>query len=218
MALSAVGTATASAAKPLELVGEGGASAKGTTFTGKFTGKEILWYAEDKAEIGCGTGSTAAGEVTASKTLESTIVFKGCQVHGETTTCNTAGRLAGEVVAPFSVSVVWLNKTNEEFALLFSLPKAVNMECGSPGSKLSMIGSFLMKVPARIEEPKTSFAFISKVEELKHYTQNPSEYENEEGKKVKAQLEIDRNSKAFEPIAMQFEETTTFAKSVEFRD
>jgi hypothetical protein len=182
LALSAVATATASAALP-ELVNGKGEELVSKKFSGEVKEKMIFEIAGRGSEE-C-QKSAFSGEVKGTKGGEATLTLH-CAA-----SCHTPGSKEGEIRFPVSVNLVWLNKANEEIALLLSIRGAVDLEdyCWaytmSSEFPLETSGSFLIRVSPK-NTLKTEYRFVVK---QKGSRQEPSEYENEIGEKVKAQLE-----------------------------
>jgi|HubBroStandDraft_4_1064222.scaffolds.fasta_scaffold38028_2 hypothetical protein len=182
LALSAVASATASAALP-EIVNSKGEALIKKKFTGEVTERMI-------DEIN-GRGSEEcqklafAGEVKGTKGGEGTLTLH-CSGG-----CHTKGLKEKEMKFPVSVNLVWLSKAKEEAALLLSIPGVADFEgyCWSDTMPsqfpLEVSGSLLIRV-SPTNKLGTEYRFLVK---QKNGRQEPSEYENEAGEKVKAQLE-----------------------------
>lgn len=200
LALTAVATATASAALP-ELVNSKGAELVKKNFTTgghkAALGLEIFKHGHETcAEL------SFAGEVKGTKGGEATLTLH-C-IAG----CRTKGAKEKEIKLPLSVNLVWLSKAKESIALLFSIPGTVDLEKYCWGTETSSLfplelsGSFLVPVAAR-NELRTEYTLDPS---QKKSVQEPDEYENEAGGKVKAQLETTESlSSEWKNLAMGIE-------------
>ena len=179
LALSAVATATASAALP-EIVNSKGEELVKKKFTGEVTEKmtfEVVGQGTEECEK-----LSLAGGVKGTKGGEATLTLH-CFA-----TCHTSGSKEKEIKLPVSVNLVWLNKATERIALLISIPGVVKLEgdCWSGyGAPFELSGSFLIRVGGT-NKLSTEYNLLT---EQKKGIQEPDEYENEAGEKVKAQLE-----------------------------
>lgn len=186
-ALSAVATATASAALP-ELVNGKGEELVNKKFTGEVTEK-MIFQIEGKGTERC-EEYAYAGEIKGTKGGEATLTLH-CSG-----SCHTKGAKEKEIKFSVSASLVWLSKSKESIALLLSIPSVVDLE-GYCWSKimpsqypLELSGSLL--IPVRLtNELKTEYRFAAQQKEGR---QEFSEYENEAGEKVKAQLETNEST------------------------
>jgi hypothetical protein len=182
------------------------------TFTATFSGEHAFrWLPQGGVnEIACKKAS-ATGEVTGAKTLATTDVLNGCRPGGEPfyPGCENT-QVESEIVAPFSVTLVYLSKAKKELALLYSVPKELAFHCLT--AKEQVFGSFL--VPVVANKSSTTYTLVAKASEV---GQEPSEYENEAGVKVKALLEVSEEGKARQPLLTHFEESVTFAEAAEFK-
>jgi hypothetical protein len=184
LALSAVASATASAALP-EIVNSKGEELVKKKFTGEVHGTDAVgleisghgWEPCEELSFAGGVKGTKGGEATL--TLH-------CVA-----TCHTKSSKEKEIKLPVSVNLVWLNKAKENIALLLSISGVVDLEgyCWAytmPSQfPLELSGSLLVPVGAT-NELGTEYTLTPKQNESR---QEPDEYENETGGKVKAQLE-----------------------------
>jgi|HubBroStandDraft_4_1064222.scaffolds.fasta_scaffold180985_2 hypothetical protein len=184
LALSAVATATASAALP-EIVNSKGEELVKKKFTGEVHGTDAVGL-----EIS-GRGSeqceelSFAGGVKGTKGGEATLTLH-CVA-----SCHTKSSKEKEIKLPVSVNLVWLNKATERIALLLSISGVVDLEDYCWGYTmpsqfpLELSGSLLVPAGAT-NKLGTEYTLTPKQKESR---QEPDEYENEAGGKVKAQLE-----------------------------
>ncbi len=119
LALSAVATATASAALP-EIVNSKGEELVKKKFTGEVTGTMIDEINGEGAEE-C-QKLTFAGEVKGTKGGEGTLMLHCAG------SCHTKGLKEKEMKFSVSVNLVWLSKAKEEAALLLSIPSVADFE------------------------------------------------------------------------------------------
>jgi hypothetical protein len=210
-AFGAVGTAVASAALP-EIVNKEGKELVKKKFTGTVTGKVILGTSDTGEQFEfCKTGS-AAGEIAGLSGGKVTTTFHACEfgLRGE---CQSAGsKNAGEIVLPMSIKLVYLNRAKKEAALLYSLPSAgISMECEGNAAKLS--GAFLVGL-GTVNKLSTKYVLTAKGHK---WTQEPSEYENEKGEKVKATPKFWFVGESEGEASLQFTEGVVFEEEVEFK-
>ncbi len=212
LALSAVATATASATLP-EIVNSKGEALGKKKFTGEVTERMIDEIngrgAEECQKL------AFAGEIKGTKGGEGTLTLHCAG------SCHTKGLKEKEMKFSVSVNLVWLNKAKEEAALLLSIPGVADVEdyCWSnpmPSQfPLEVSGSLLVQVSTN--KLGTEYRFLLKQKSGK---QEPSEYENEAGEKVKAQLEttasLYTNWKNL-PLGLQDAFPMTFEEAAEFK-
>ena len=182
LALSAVASATASAALP-EIVNSKGEALVKKKFTGEVTERMIDEIngrgAEECQKL------AFAGEIKGTKGGEGTLTLHCAG------SCHTKGLKEKEMKFSVSVNLVWLNKAKEEAALLLSIPGVADVEdyCWSnpmPSQfPLEVSGSLLVPVSTKTNWARNIAFCLNR----KSGKQEPSEYENEAGEKVKAQLE-----------------------------
>ena len=136
--------------------------------------------------------------------------------------CQTKGAKEGEIRLPVSASVVWLNKANERIALMLSLPGVVDLEgfCWEREAYphlLELSGSLLIPVE-RSNELAKEYHFSAK---QKKGVQEPNEYENEAGEKVKARVEstylVYGEGWKDEPMGFETEFPIKFEEEAEFK-
>ncbi len=211
LALSAVASATASAALP-EIVNSKGEELVKKKFTGEVTERMV-----DEIN-GEGTEEcqklTFTGEVKGTKGGEGTLTLH-CSGG-----CHTKGLKEKEMKFSVSVNLVWLKKAKEEAALLLSIPGVADFEgyCWSQitASQLpfEVSGSFLVPV-SPTNKLGTGYRFLLKYQNGD--IQEPSEYENEAGEKVKAQLETSSPSWKNRPLGLAAAFPMTFEEAAEFK-
>jgi hypothetical protein len=192
-ALSAVAAASASAALP-EIVNKEGKALVKDKFS--VSGDEERFQAVDfhindvgKIQIYC-EKTAVTGKFGGLKTGETTFTLKSCKGDEKCTGVTETGekRPVGEIVIPFSLTLVYTDKASKELALLFKPPEGLLITCN--GTEYRMYGGFL--VP--IEQDDVNY--LLKVGEKLWLNpkwgggQKPKQYENEKGEKVETYLKI----------------------------
>jgi hypothetical protein len=184
-AMSAVGVASASAALP-EFVP---ASGEKFPITVEFNGYTTGSYFESTGGAkwpGC-SGLKAKGEITSTKATSLTVEVKGCKQG--ITECNTVG--AGKETEVFSGtgSLVYIKKATIQVGTVLKLTEA-EIRCGKLPIKIR--GSVVIPVtPINI---KTSTLDLTIHKSAKIGVQEFTEYENENGEKKGAYLELNAGS------------------------
>lgn len=142
-ALSAVASATASAAEP-ELVNTKGEALVKKNFSAKGGAGELT--TKSNGAIKC-KEAKAEGEVTGLKTAKSTTTFSGCEFSG--IKCNTTGAKEGLIVTPLEGRLVYeVVKATLEPAFLFKVTN-FTIECTAL-QKLAVEGEILVLItPAK---------------------------------------------------------------------
>jgi hypothetical protein len=210
LALGGVATASASAALP-ELVNSKGAELVKKQFKGE-SSQRMIFEAQVGGDQEC-EKLLLAGGVKGTKGGEATLTLNCAG------SCHTKGAKENEMKLPVSVNLVWLSKAKETVALLLSLPGVVDLEgyCWGrdafPPHLFELSGSFL--VPINVIN-KLSTAYTLSVKQKKGI-QEPDEYENEAGEKVKAQLRATNEAFKNQPIAFANEFPLKFEEEAEFK-
>jgi hypothetical protein len=184
VALSALATATASAALPEFVPTAGKFPVKFTDTSGAGTLETVGGH-----KVTCKADSST-GEFTGAKTNKETFIFTGCESLGFK--CNSAGAAAGEIRTNAIASLlVYINKAKKEVGMDLS-PEVVGglfaeFSCGGVET-LKVRGSVIAPVTKVNTAKQASFKLTAKASKG---VQKPTEYENEAGKKVKDILETE---------------------------
>lgn len=208
LAISAFATATASAALP-ELVNAEGKELVKKKYTA--TGGKGKFQTEKNGTIEC-SKSTATGEVTGPKTGTTTVTFTGCAFSG--ISCKTSGAKAGEIITKATSKLVYVKKETKETGLDLEATEST-IECTAL-QKLKVRGS-VIGVVTPINTVTSELTLTFKETSGK---QEPSEYENEEGKKVKDITEAEGSGLKtfkFEPSGLSLTDTLKFEEAVEVK-
>jgi hypothetical protein len=181
--------------KPLLKSGKGGSlsktkytSSRGTTTFETISGSKIT----------C-TTSSGKGAVTDTEEGTSEITFAGCEGFGAK--CQTSGASEGDILLNADYSVVYINMLKNEAGFLLKFTEAT-VDCGTNcpkmvQEKLKLRGSAMDSALPVNKEITPSEALTLNLSQSKG-VQAISEYENEEGGKVKASIELEGSgSKAF---------------------
>ncbi|HXN37326.1 MAG TPA: hypothetical protein VN892_04755 [Solirubrobacteraceae bacterium] len=183
LVLGAVASASASAALPEFVHGEGEAFPISLSFSSKsvstvFEGPGFL------SQPGC-NGASFSGEVTAAKSVSLTTEFEGCRLDA-TNICSTKGAAAGHVVLPWSGTLVYIDKATKQVGIVLKLTEKLIFECGSWSAPIK--GSILIPVtPINTKTSKLGVAIHhGKAEGQPEY----KEYENEKGEVEKTHFEV----------------------------
>lgn len=201
-------------------VKKGGGAVVKNKFTGVGTsssGKYILETGKN-GNIEC-TSLSARGEVQSTTEAESTVTFTGCTALS-IANCKTEGaKGANEIVTRVSIRLRWLlGGIGSKVGLLISLLGAnspVTINCLSGAQILKVRGTFIVPVKT-FKVPALKYTFAAK---QKKGVQEPLEYENEAGEKIKNTLETEGTKGkvfAFEKSGEEAQEEATFEEEVEF--
>lgn len=129
----------------------------------------------------CGS-SSGTGELTGAKTATIAFKFTGCGVNRAS--CTTSGDNEGEITTPsLPAELVYLSKEKHEAGLVVNYQQtdlaAWECEAGSPGG---IHGSIIVPIsPVNTSTTSHTLDFVGK-----EGTQQPTSYENAEGKKASA--------------------------------
>ncbi len=187
---------TANEARKPRLRGAKGESLVKKSYTSK--SGSVTLEAVGGSKVTCSADS-GDGEATGSSTGTSTITFTGCE--GFSQKCYTAGAALGEVVIDGNYTLAFVNGAEDEVGLLLELAEAT-IECGTvcpkmTSEKLKLRGTAIALTTPVDEEVTPSSKFKVAFSQSKG-VQSPTEYENEEGSKVKAIVELEGSgSKTF---------------------
>jgi hypothetical protein len=159
--------------------------------------------------VKCKAG-TASGVETSKTEGEQTITYKECKSSVEGVSCNSPGQGSG-VIELKEVKLSTLPaKFPGDMPLTYIL-RASATECA--GVKGEIKGSYLSPVPSE-GKLSTTYTFVSKQTKG---VQEPSEYENTKGEKVKFAFEAALSgSELFEKAGVSGIEEFTFEESAEF--
>jgi hypothetical protein len=185
----------------------------------KFTSKSggSTFETAGGAKMACSAG-TNKGEATGTNSGTLTITFTGCE--GFAAKCSTAGAAEGEVVLSAKYQIAFSNLAEEKpvFVVEFT---SVSIECGTPCPKMIDEKLKLHGVALGVATPANKVINPTEVLTLT-FSQTkgvPSvkEYENEEGKAVKAVLELEGSgSKSFgEQAGLSDTDELTFEEAAE---
>jgi hypothetical protein len=221
--MSAVGVASASAALPELVNKEGKALVKD-----KFSAEEISrvefytdWSGGVKFEC---EKAAVAGDFNGLKTGEATFTLKTCKedagVGGKCTGWENGKHreVAGEIVIPFSLTLVYTKKASKELALLFNLKETSSFVCG--GSEFKLHGGFLVPIPQGdvnklLEVGKGPF-LDARYTTSGEGEQEVKQYENEKGEKVETYLKVSEEKDEV-PSPVSFEMRAAFEEAMEFK-
>ncbi len=201
LALSAVASATASAALPEQSPTSGTFTISSGAGTFETLKKESVKCTKDKG----------TGEITGAKTDKSKITFEGC-TGPFGVKCNSTGEAAGNIKIEINSEVVYLNKATKSTGEKLALASEVEIKCTALAT-LKVRGATLCPVTP-INTKATVFTITCKQTSGK---QEFREYENEKGEKVKAITETSKNGGAFEESGLQDTDTLTFAAESEIK-
>jgi hypothetical protein len=224
--MSVVGVAGASAALP-ELVNKEGKALVKDKFSAKMTGgKAVEFYTDWAGEVKfyCETAAVA-GDFSGLKTGEATFTLKTCKsnggVGGKCTGVEKGKKreVVGEMVIPFSLTLVYTKKASKELALLFSLKETSSFVCA--GSEFKLHGGFLVPIP----QGDVNYLFeVGKGPFLDaRYTasgegeQEVKQYENEKGEKVETYLKLSTAEGTEVKSPVSFETEAAFEEEMEFK-
>jgi len=199
-AICAVTSASASAALPEQVPA-----------SGKLTISSGASVFETKAgeKVSC-TKDSGSGEITGAKTSTGTVTFESCTATfaGLKFKCST-GSTEGNIVTELKNELVYINKAKKEVGLDSVLAKELTIKCGG-FETLKVKGSTICPISPINSKTKTLTLTCTQ----KKGVQEPTEYENEKGEKVKDITETKGEglkSFAFEPSGLQSTETLTLA-------
>jgi hypothetical protein len=209
-ALSAIASATASAALP-EIVNKEGKTLVKNKYTSK-SGKATLETGKNGAVI-C-SASTDKGETTGVKTGVSTVTFTGCESTG--IKCSSSGAKSGEIVSKATSQVVYeLNSKKEKEAALLLVAEEATIKC-SAFQTLKVKGSVLgLLSPINKLSKELTLTFLQT-----KGAQASTEYGNEGEEMKKAVTETKGEGLktfAFEPSGLETVDTLTFEEEVEVK-
>jgi hypothetical protein len=221
--MSVVAAASASAALPELVNKEGKALVKDKFSAESETYVEIYTDWSGGVKFECGTGAVA-GDFNGLKTGEATFTLKTCKedngVGGKCTGIEKGKERekAGEMVIPFSLTLVYTKKASKELALLFNLKESSSFYCG--GSEFKLHGGFLVPI---IQGNVNKLLEVGKDLYLDaRYTtsgdgeQEVKQYENEKGEKVETYLKVSQGgTEVNSPVSFELE--TAFEEAVEFK-
>jgi len=201
LAMTAV--ASASAALPEQSPAEGTFEVSSKAGTFETVGKE---------KVEC-TGAKGSGKLTGAKTDTSKVTFEGCKAKDIiSVSCSTKGAKSGDIETEIDSELVWKSKAKEEVLEKLTLAKEVEIECTSL-VKIKVKGTTLCPVSPVNKKTKTVTLACTQ----SGGKQNPEEYENEKGEKVKAITESSKNGGKFEQSGLQSEETLTLSTEGEIK-
>lgn len=195
---------------------------KGGTLTKKaFTGTSGATTIEAKegSQLTC-TADTGKGEASAESTGTAKLTLTGCQAFGEK--CRTAGAAEGEVALSANYKLAYTNGAEGEGGLVFELTEAT-IECGATNCEgkvaqtLKLRGAVIGGATPINEEVVLPSKFRIAFSQTKG-VQKPTEYEKEEGAKVKAILELSGSGKkafGFEQAGLASTEELLFEEAAE---
>jgi hypothetical protein len=216
-AMSAVAAASASAALPELVNKEGKALVKNKLTTEIEKGEGAVTFKETTANqfsVECGTAAVT-GKFTGLKAGETTYTLTNCKGLGGK--CTEAGKATGEMVFPFSLSLVYTSKASKELALLFTLHEGVSFAC--EGVKFTILGSFLVPIPGYDTNKLFATREYLRLEakESGRGIQQVTKYENEKGEKVETYLEISQAGAENHQTSARFEADSLFEEGWEFK-
>jgi hypothetical protein len=223
--MSAVGVAGASAALP-ELVNKEGKALVKDKFSAKITGAKAVEFYTDWSggvKFECETAGVA-GDFSGLKTGEATFTLKTCKedagVGGKCTGWENGKKreVAGEMVIPFSLTLVYTKKASKELALLFSLKETSSFVCA--GSEFKLHGGFLVPIPQgnvnKLLEVGKDLYLDARYMTSGDGEQEVKQYENEKGEKVETYLKVSQEgTEVNSPVSFELE--TAFEEAVEFK-
>jgi hypothetical protein len=181
LALGVVASASASAALPEFVPGEGGFP---IMLKGSVTGPASNFNIATGNVFGECHGYNINGEITGAKIGTLTIETKECAERSRH--YHTQGAGEGDLVMPYTASLVYINKATKEVGLLLKLPAPEVIVRGNEKTlELAIRGSILVPLtPVNTKTSKLGLTF-----EGTGGNQAVSVYENEKGEKQKAKLE-----------------------------
>jgi hypothetical protein len=223
--MSAVGVAGASAALP-ELVNKEGKALVKNKFSAKIQGSEksVEFYTDWAGEVKFYCGAAAVtGEFSGLKTGEATFTLTKCKggaLGGKCTGWEKGKEreVAGEMVIPFSLTLVYTSKASKGLALLFSLKENSSFVCS--GSEFKLHGGFLVPIPQgnvnKLLEVGKDLRLDAQYTVSGHGEQEIKQYENEKGEKVETYLKISEGEDEV-PSPVSFEMEAPFEEAAEFK-
>lgn len=204
-AIGAVASASASAALPEQVPA-----------SGKLTISSGASVFETKAgeKVSC-TKDSGSGEITGAKTSTGTVTFEGCTASllGVKIKCQTGAE--GDIVTELKNELVYINKSKKEVGLDSVLAKELTIKCGS-FETLKVKGSTICPISPINTKTKTLTLSCKQ----KKGVQEPTEYENAKGEKVKDITETKGEGLktfAFEQSGLESTETLTLATEGEIK-
>jgi hypothetical protein len=166
------------------------------------------------------TADTATGEASAESAGTTKLTLTGCQAFGEK--CRTAGAAEGEIALSASYKLAYTNGAEDEVGLVLEITEAT-IECGAKNCEgkvpetLKLRGAGIGAATPINEEVVPAKKFTLAFAQTKG-VQKPTEYEKEEGAKVKAILELSgagTKAFAFEQAGLASSEELLFEESAE---
>jgi hypothetical protein len=181
--VSAVATATASAALP---------SQSPTTGTFKVKSGASSFQLSNEEKVKCSSDS-GEGKLTGEKTSESTVKFEGCEAFGFK--CSSSGAKSGVIETSIDSTLVYLAKEGKATTTVgedLQLAKEVSITCLIVTLKVK--GSTLCPITPINTKTKTLTLTCKDTKGIQEYT----EYENEKGEIVKDITETTKGGKTFQ--------------------
>jgi hypothetical protein len=165
------------------------------------------------------TGGSGKGEASAESSGTVKLTLTGCEAFGNK--CHTSGAVDGEVVLSANYKLAFTDGTADEVGLLLELTEAA-IECGTKCptmtiEKLKLRGTGIGVATPIDEEVAPSKKFTIAFSQSKGI-QAPTEYENEEGTKIKATLEMEGSGSktfSFEKAGMSETDELLFEETAE---
>jgi hypothetical protein len=215
LALSAVATASASAALPEILNKEGKALVK-NKFTADIPGvTRALWFKSEVHGVDEGVWcETSAGSGAFSGLKAGEVTFTGKNCNDGAGKCFEPPKLHNELVISFALTPVYISKASKELALLFTLHEA-SFKCG--GELTTISGDFLVPIPTENVNKLLAVGTPLRLHaEATGGEQSPKAYENEKGEKVEAFVTLNFGS-GNQKGGANFEAEGLFEEEVEFK-
>lgn len=176
-ALSAIASATASAALPEFNPGTAGTKLTGTSGSGTL-------LTATKGIIEC-TSDTVSGELTGKKTGKATVTFKGCSAFGFLG-AKSLGDAEGVILTKVALELCYINKAKKEVGVLTEVTEPVHVEVA--GKLLKITGDAVGKItPVNTKTKKFKLEY-----KQKGGTQEPAGCE---GKTENLKVEENENGK-----------------------
>jgi hypothetical protein len=203
LALTAVASASASAALPEFMPSAGGKypiTFEGSSATAHSKITNVLEEPPSKCE-----GFNTRGEITGSKALSLTVEFTKCRDASKE--CQTVGQLLGIEILSGTAKLVYINKATKQVGIVLAENPAV-IKCGS--IEYGLRGSLVIPItPLNTNTSKLGL----RIEGNGSGTQEFESYENEKGEVVKkAHLELNFGS-GYKGMALEVAEELKLATS-----
>jgi hypothetical protein len=165
------------------------------------------------------TADSGKGEASAESSGTAKLTLTGCEGSGEK--CHTSGAAEGEVVLSANYELAFINGAEDEVGLLLKLTEAT-IECGKnckgkAVETLKLRGTGIgaaTPIDEEVAPPKKFTVAFSQAKGV----QSPTEYENENGTKVKAILEMEGSGTkvfAFEQAGISDTDELLFEETAE---